>query len=78
MSLVTNQAFMTAVITPSGSAGAVSVPGLQVGDRVILQVSSVDGRIGNYESVISVADEVQQLAGWGDGGTVTLTILRLN
>ncbi|WP_157648395.1 hypothetical protein [Burkholderia ubonensis] len=63
-------------ITAQGSngAGAISVPGLQVGDHVNLVTFSGNLNVqnGSFEQIVSVADQLQQTAG-ADYSSLTLT-----
>jgi hypothetical protein len=71
---------ITAVITARTTAGAVSIPGLKVGDRVIAMHQTIgvayNAPGSGFEPIISVDDEIQQ-TGAGDGITIwALTLVR--
>lgn len=76
---VTFPAIGRADFTGRNGAGAVSVSGLKVGDLVIFYRQSPGGwgqPGGSFESVISVADEIQQLSS-SDYSAQNFTILML-
>lgn len=57
-----------ATFSGRSSAGAISAPGLEVGDILLWLGNAVEGVVepyhggGLYEPVVSVADEIQQLS----------------
>lgn len=71
---------VTASFTGINGSGAVSVPGLKVGDRVIscyLINNNVWQAAGQaYEYIVSVNDEIQQLGGSFSTETVELVLIR--
>jgi len=61
----TGAAPLLAVATGLGAAGAVTVPGTLVGDTVtlVLNLSADTDVTANFESIVSVAGQVQQVSG---------------
>lgn len=52
--------FIKVEFTGLTAAGAISAPGLQVGDYVMLDLNGHNPANGIFESSVSVADELQQ------------------
>lgn len=55
--------FVKVNVTGLNGSGPISAPGLKVGDRFLLGYSPAGGG-GGLESIITVADQVQQLVGF--------------
>lgn len=80
--LTINSAIITAAFDEVASPGAISVPGLKVGDTMIalsapaLGPGSLIG-LGWYEAIVSVDDEIQQLTSTTTpGSTFTAIFVR--
>lgn len=61
---------VTAQFTGNNGAGAISVPGLQVGD-IVVAFQEGAGMVAQFESSVSVADQLHQFGG-GDMSAQTL------
>lgn len=73
--------FVKATFTGLSSPGAISVPGLEVGDVITWlgidsPVDNVAFSTPNFEPIISVDDEIQQI-GTSDNNGVSFTIICL-
>ena len=64
--------FVKAVFNGNNGAGSISVPGLQVGDVALVFANG--NFLGAFESVISVADQIQQTSG-NNLSSITLTLV---
>lgn len=81
MSSITSQfSVIKASVTASGSAGANAVTGLKVGDTVISAILVSNGGFqtpGNgFESIVSVADQLQEKAGLTNGDVYQIIFIR--
>jgi hypothetical protein len=68
------------VFTATGGTGAISVPGLKIGDVAMSYTDSrinVAGSVATcFEGVISVDDQVQQVSALVNGDTITAIFVR--
>jgi hypothetical protein len=71
-------------VARNGSTGSISVPGLQVGDRVIYLAETTSDPANyflpesNWEGVITVADQIQQTAAgnWPNSNVIKALLVR--
>lgn len=63
MSVTLSTVFVKAEFNGRNGSGAISVPGLQVGDTAIVDLNGHNVIGGSFEQIVSVADEIQQLSG---------------
>ena len=63
MSVTLSTVLVKAEFTGQSSSGAISVPGLQVGDTAIVDLNGHNVIGSSFEQIISVADQIQQLSG---------------